>query len=109
MSRLDAVSYISHGVGKGETAAEPVEVKGAEEEKKAESGKKKSDSALKQFTVNLTEKAEAGHVDPLIGSGPEGDRNIQLPSRRPQHTHYDAGDTDVVKNTNAHGHATQIA
>src|SRR5688500_3723379 len=52
MSRLDAVSYISHGVGKGETAAEPVEVKGTEEEKKDESGKKKGESALKQFTVN---------------------------------------------------------
>ena len=31
MSRLDAVSYISHGVGKGGLAAETREVKGAEE------------------------------------------------------------------------------
>src|SRR5438034_1266554 len=36
MSRLDAVSYISHGVGKGETAAEPQEVKGADEGKPEE-------------------------------------------------------------------------
>src|SRR5574339_767173 len=31
MSRLDAVTYISHGVGKGETAAEPRTPEGAEE------------------------------------------------------------------------------
>ncbi len=33
MSRLDAVSYISHGVGKGEATSEPTEVKGVEETK----------------------------------------------------------------------------
>ncbi|MFX5684483.1 ATP-dependent Clp protease ATP-binding subunit ClpA, partial [Acinetobacter baumannii] len=33
MSRLDAVSYISHGVGKGTQVPEQREVKGAEEEK----------------------------------------------------------------------------
>jgi ATP-dependent Clp protease ATP-binding subunit ClpA len=41
MSRLDAVSYISHGVGKGETSSEIPEVKGAEETQK-DDGKKKS-------------------------------------------------------------------
>src|SRR5688572_32665965 len=70
MSRLDAVSYISHGVGKGETASEPQEVKGVEESK-PEEGKKKNESALKQFTVNLNDKALSGRVDPLIGRGPE--------------------------------------
>ncbi|WP_294188770.1 Clp protease N-terminal domain-containing protein, partial [uncultured Sphingomonas sp.] len=34
MSRLDAVSYISHGVGKGNATPEATSVKGAEEEKK---------------------------------------------------------------------------
>src|SRR6476469_566622 len=77
MSRLDAVSYISHGVGKGETASEPTEVKGAEQSKQYE-GKKKNESALKQFTVNLNEKAKSGRVDPLIGRGPEVDRTIQI-------------------------------
>src|SRR5213075_3198430 len=44
MSRLDAVSYISHGVGKGETSTETPEVKGAEETQKEE-GKKKNERA----------------------------------------------------------------
>src|ERR1700741_4056627 len=42
MSRLDAVSYISHGVGKGQAAPEPTEVKGAEEPKQ-DDGKKKGE------------------------------------------------------------------
>src|SRR4029450_9572807 len=40
MSRLDAVSYISHGVGKGETTSETPEIKGADDSSKDE-GKKK--------------------------------------------------------------------
>ena len=64
MSRLDAVTYISHGVGKGETAAEARPPEG-NEEKTDKEGKK--ESALKQFTVDLNEKARNGKVDPLIG------------------------------------------
>src|SRR5216110_2553486 len=40
MSRLDAVSFISHGVGKGGAAPEPREVKGAEEEKSTKNDSK---------------------------------------------------------------------
>src|SRR4028119_1787099 len=91
MSRLDAVSYISHGVGKGETSSEPPEVKGVEETK-SEDGKKKSESALKQFTVNLNEKAADGRVDPLIGRGPEVDRTVQILCRRPENKPLHVGD-----------------
>src|SRR6188508_896047 len=66
MSRLDAVTYISHGVGKGEAAAEPRESNGGSEEKPESKGDKK-ESALSQFTVNLNEKAKTGKIDPLIG------------------------------------------
>ena len=38
MSRLDAVTYISHGVGKGDAPAEPREVGGAEEKSEQERG-----------------------------------------------------------------------
>src|SRR5687767_9151964 len=55
MSRLDAVTYISHGVGKGDAPAESREVAAAEE--KSDKGEGKKESALKQFTVDLNEKA----------------------------------------------------
>src|SRR3546814_3579005 len=75
MSRLDAVSYISHGVGKGDTPTEAPETQGVEEAK-PDDGKKKSESALKQFTINLNEKAADGRVDPLIGRGRSEERRV---------------------------------
>ncbi|WP_200888451.1 hypothetical protein, partial [Staphylococcus aureus] len=78
MSRLDAVSYSSHGVGKGGTGStEATTPKGAADEDKAakqETKSGKGESALKQFTVDLNEKAKAGKVDPLIGRAAEVDR-----------------------------------
>src|SRR6478609_2120469 len=81
MSRLDAVTYISHGVGKGETPAETRAPEGNEDKSEKEGGAKK-ESALKQFTVDLNEKAKAGKVDPLIGRMPEVDRTVQILCRR---------------------------
>src|SRR5690606_10195034 len=46
MSRLDAVSFISHGVGKGATSSEAPTPKGAEEEKPAKNEAGKKESAL---------------------------------------------------------------
>src|SRR5690349_1318303 len=107
MSRLDAVTYISHGVGKGEPAAPPTEAKGAEEAKQDE-GKKKPESALKQFTVNLNEKAQEGRVDPLIGRGPEVDRTVQILCRRSKNNPLYVGDPGVGKTAIAEGLARKI-
>ncbi len=109
MSRLDAVSYISHGVGKGGTPTETREVKGAEEEKPANGeAKGKGESALKQFTVDLNEKAKAGKVDPLIGRGPEVDRTVQILCRRSKNNPLYVGDPGVGKTAIAEGLARKI-
>src|SRR6187402_2708219 len=107
MSRLDAVTYISHGVGKGEAIAQPPETKGPEESKQDE-GKKKPESALKQFTVNLNDKAKDGRVDPLIGRGPEVDRTIQILCRRSKNNPLYVGDPGVGKTAIAEGLARKI-
>ncbi|WP_019832944.1 ATP-dependent Clp protease ATP-binding subunit ClpA [Sphingomonas sp. PR090111-T3T-6A] len=109
MTRLDAVSFISHGIGKGGQATEAREVKGSEEDKtqKAEP-KQKGDSALKQFTVNLNEKAKEGKVDPLIGRGPEVDRTIQILCRRSKNNPLYVGDPGVGKTAIAEGLARKI-
>src|ERR1700742_3873435 len=108
MSRLDAVSFISHGVGKGAAAAETSAPKGAEEkeEKKAEKGK--GESALKQFTVDLNEKAKDGRVDPLIGGGARVDRTVQNPCRRSKNNPLYVGDPGVGKTAIAEGLARKI-
>ncbi|PJI87756.1 ATP-dependent Clp protease ATP-binding subunit ClpA [Sphingomonas koreensis] len=110
MSRLDAVSFISHGVGKGATPADTAPPKGAvEEEKPAKNeGGKKGESALKQFTVDLNEKAKAGKVDPLIGRGPEVDRTVQILCRRSKNNPLYVGDPGVGKTAIAEGLARKI-
>src|SRR3546814_10272917 len=109
MSRLDAVSYISHGVGKGVSAPEQREVKGAEEEKAQKADTKgKKESALDQFTVSLNEKARRGKVDPLIGRRPEVDRTVQILCRRSKNNPLYVGDPGVGKTAIAEGLARKI-
>lgn len=108
MSRLDAVSYISHGVGKGSTPVESAPPKGAEEDKSQKSDGKKGESALKQFTVNLNEKAKTGKIDPLIGRGPEVDRTVQILCRRSKNNPLYVGDPGVGKTAIAEGLARKI-
>ena len=108
MSRLDAVSFISHGVGKGSAQPEAAAPKGAEEEKPAKAEKGKGESALKQFTVDLNEKAKNGKVDPLIGRGPEVDRTIQILCRRSKNNPLYVGDPGVGKTAIAEGLARKI-
>ncbi len=105
MSRLDAVTYISHGVGKGETAAEARPADTAEDKGEKE-GKK--ESALKQFTVDLNEKAKAGKVDPLIGRMPEVDRTVQILCRRSKNNPLYVGDPGVGTTAIAEGLARKI-
>src|SRR5690606_30043688 len=112
MSRLDAVSYISHGIGKGARQIENRTPQGAEEpeaksEEKAEKSGKK-DSALDQFCVNLNQKALDGKVDPLIGRGPEVDRTIQILCRRSKNNPLYVGDPGVGKTAIAEGLARKI-
>ncbi|MFV0625547.1 ATP-dependent Clp protease ATP-binding subunit ClpA [Sphingomonas sp. ac-8] len=108
MSRLDAVSFISHGVGKGGSPSEAREVKGAEEEKPKGDPKGKSESALKQFCVDLNEKAKIGKVDPLIGRSAEVDRTVQILCRRSKNNPLYVGDPGVGKTAIAEGLARKI-
>ena len=117
MSRLDAVSYISHGIGKGGRQIEAKTPKGAENEAPQTEDKgsggdakaaTKKDSALDQFTVNLNEKALAGKIDPLIGRRPEVDRTIQILCRRSKNNPLYVGDPGVGKTAIAEGLARKI-
>ncbi|MEO6717394.1 MAG: ATP-dependent Clp protease ATP-binding subunit ClpA [Novosphingobium sp.] len=113
MSRLDAVRYISHGIGKGGRRIEDRSPKGSDgevphQEEKSDSKAQKKDSALDQFCVNLNEKALAGKVDPLIGRGPEVDRTIQILCRRSKNNPLYVGDPGVGKTAIAEGLARKI-
>ncbi|MBV7258542.1 ATP-dependent Clp protease ATP-binding subunit ClpA [Erythrobacter crassostreae] len=114
MSRLDAVSYISHGIGKGGRQIESGQTSGAEDSpagepaEAAKEGGKQKETALDQFTVNLNKKAEDGRIDPLIGRGPEVDRTIQILCRRSKNNPLYVGDPGVGKTAIAEGLARKI-
>ena len=112
MSRLDAVSYISHGIGKDGKLAEPRQISGSEQKgEEPEEGKTKKDKkegALDQFTVNLNEKAKQGRIDPLIGRSAEVDRTVQILCRRSKNNPLYVGEPGVGKTAIAEGLARRI-
>jgi ATP-dependent Clp protease ATP-binding subunit ClpA len=112
MSRLDAVSFISHGIGK-DGKLTPTEIQGTQdrsEESSGEAGKSKKDkeNALDQFTVNLNEKAKQGRIDPLIGRSEEVDRTVQILCRRSKNNPLYVGEPGVGKTAIAEGLARRI-
>ncbi len=107
MTRLDAVSYISHGVAKMPGQSEPKTVKGAAEEEGEEPAKQGAE-ALDAYCVNLNEKAKAGRIDPLVGREREVERTIQVLCRRTKNNPLYVGDPGVGKTAIAEGLAKRI-
>ncbi|MEO6580639.1 MAG: ATP-dependent Clp protease ATP-binding subunit ClpA [Sphingomicrobium sp.] len=108
MSRLDAVTYISHGVGKGDAEPEQREIGSGPEEKSETKSSDKKESALQQFTVNLNDKAKVGKVDPLIGRMEEVNRTVQILCRRSKNNPLYVGEPGVGKTAIAEGLARKI-
>ncbi|HET7333697.1 MAG TPA: ATP-dependent Clp protease ATP-binding subunit ClpA [Rhizomicrobium sp.] len=108
MTRLDAVSYISHGIAKrpGMTQAKPV--RGSEDDEDGEKPVKQGTEALEAYCVNLNEKAKSGRIDPLIGREPEVERTIQILCRRSKNNPLFVGDPGVGKTAIAEGLARKI-
>ena len=115
MTRLDAISYISHGVAKAPGKETTRAVRGVEGEFKAEKDaepkpeeKPENLEALDAYCVNLNEKAAAGKIDPLIGRADEVDRTIQILCRRSKNNPLYVGDPGVGKTAIAEGLARRI-
>tara|TARA_Y100001970_G_scaffold258789_1_gene339066 strand:+ start:7579 stop:9843 length:2265 start_codon:yes stop_codon:yes gene_type:complete len=102
MTRLDAVSYISHG-SKSESVYEE------NPNQNAESGKtSKKKSIIETYCINLNLKAKKGEIDPLIGRDKEVDRTIQVLCRRTKNNPLYVGDPGVGKTAIAEGLARKI-
>jgi len=108
MTRLDAVSYISHGIAKRGGQGESRPVRGAEEQAAGETVVKKGAEALAAYCVNLNEKSLAGKIDPLIGREREIERTIQILCRRTKNNPLFVGDPGVGKTAIAEGLARKI-
>ncbi len=108
MNRLDAVSYISHGIAKRPGMSQPKQVRGTDEDEEGEKQTKQGTEALEAYCVNLNEKAKSGKVDPLIGRAAEVERTIQILCRRQKNNPLFVGDPGVGKTAIAEGLARKI-
>ena len=101
MTRLDAVSFISHGSSSNVA-------RGTEDPIESDSTETNGKDPLSQYAVNLIAKAAAGRIDPLIGRDRELDRTIQVLCRRTKNNPLYVGDPGVGKTAIAEGLALRI-
>jgi ATP-dependent Clp protease ATP-binding subunit ClpA len=109
ITRLDVVSYISHGISKllpaktsgmpGQGGARPA---GDDEDEEAPV------DPLAKYAVNLNERARAGEIDPLIGRGPQVERALHVLARRRKNNPLFIGDAGVGKTAIVEGLARRI-
>ncbi len=109
VSRLDIVSYISHGISKVDDGNEGIE----EDDKSAEGNEELADAKASQnpldlYAVNLNKRAEEGRIDPLIGRKEEVNRTIQILCRRRKNNPLFVGEAGVGKTALAEGLAKKI-
>jgi ATP-dependent Clp protease ATP-binding subunit ClpA len=111
ITRLDVVSYISHGASKvGEGGEEAEEAEADERSEGEETGepRRAPRKALDAFTVNLNVRAAEGDIDPLIGREDEVERTVHVLCRRRKNNPLYVGDAGVGKTAIAEGLALKI-
>ncbi len=106
MTRLDAVSYVSHGLAKSTgKIGEDDSIFGEDDEL---GGEEKQETAIEKYCVDLNQKARDGKIDRLIGREHEVERTIQILCRRSKNNPLYVGDPGVGKTAIAEGLALHI-
>jgi ATP-dependent Clp protease ATP-binding subunit ClpA len=113
VTRLDVVSFVSHGVAKDGSRKESEDDAGLEESLdepgRGRDGRMEKDGdPLERFASNLNRRAQAGEIDPLVGRDSEIRRVIQVLSRRRKNNPLLVGDAGVGKTAIAEGLAARI-
>ena len=109
VTRLDILNYISHGISKVPRITGDTESPGAPAE--AGTGDEGSASArdpLSAYAINLSARARAGKLDPLIGRAAELRRTLEILCRRRKNNPVFVGDAGVGKTALAEGLAARL-
>lgn len=115
LTKLDLLTYISHGMEDTEhppTKKDKSKPESSGKDEQAPSGKpetKKKENILSLYAVELTELAESGELDPVIGRKNEIDRTIQVLCRRTKNNPIHVGEPGVGKTAITEGLAQLIA
>ena len=120
VTRFDVINFISHGVSKvgedelrdaggvDEEAEEEDDAHGEGEGDEEGERKLSPSKALLTYAVNLTERAAAGKIDPLVGRKNELERAIHVLLRRRKNNPIFVGEAGVGKTALAEGLALAI-
>ena len=103
VERLPLVKFLSHGATQG--TAEP---SGSPAPSGEEDGEAQVKDPLQAYAVDLTARARAGGIDPLIGRDEEIARMVQILCRRRKNNPLLVGDPGVGKTALAEGLALRI-
>jgi ATP-dependent Clp protease ATP-binding subunit ClpA len=117
VSRFDVINFLSHGVSKiGDDqdrqarGTDDDEADGDADDEGGEEGERRlsPSRALKTYTVNLSERAAQGKIDPLVGREREIERAIHVLLRRRKNNPVFVGEAGVGKTALAEGLALKI-
>ncbi len=108
VTRLDVLNYISHGIAKVPTGGGD-----SQSSEPAEAGAGGDEAAttrdpLTAFAVSLTDRAQRGQLDPLIGRLDELQRTLEILCRRRKNNPVFVGDAGVGKTALAEGLASRL-
>jgi ATP-dependent Clp protease ATP-binding subunit ClpA len=115
VTRLDVLEYITHGISKvppaipstgspGDDEGEPIDVEAGGGER----GTGTARDPLSAYASNLTARAKAGELDPLIGRAHELERTLEILCRRRKNNPVFVGDAGVGKTALAEGLAARL-
>lgn len=106
VTRLDVLNYVAHGQSKREDERD--EMLSDPDEDADEGSSFQQHTALQQFTEDLTAKATANKLDPVIGRAEEIERAIKVLCRRQKNNPLFLGEPGVGKTAMAHAIASRI-
>ena len=112
VTRLDVLNYISHGITKVPLAPQPGDPDDEAGEATEPATPRRSPAPARDplgaYTVNLTERARQGKLDPLIGRARELQRTMEILCRRRKNNPVFVGDAGVGKTALAEGLAMRL-
>jgi ATP-dependent Clp protease ATP-binding subunit ClpA len=107
ITRLDVLNYISHGITKVPTPSAPADEPGNVAAGPGDETPPSRDP-IGAYAVNLSAKAAAGELDPLIGRHPELQRTMEILCRRRKNNPVFVGEAGVGKTAMAEGLAQKL-
>jgi ATP-dependent Clp protease ATP-binding subunit ClpA len=113
VTRLDILNFISHGISKvppisTDRSSASSSSDGDAPSGQGEDGKASARDPLVAYTVNLSARAAAGELDPLIGRSHELQRTMEVLCRRRKNNPVFVGEAGVGKTALAEGLAQRL-